>query len=721
MTDSSSSTSTSTTPPPAVPDAGDGARVTPPDTYARVLFTNDSLPAATGSILPCFHKAALADQRKHALEFFSFLDSDPNPLRMNIGTTLLTALAIIPNTSRVKVLYGLGFSAAAIGDSTPLDNKFLALNGDGNKDLGPPDILVLPASITTKEEVINPSDDLIQDSLTAQGATFGNHLLAPRTVPPGSKLSLLKIAPIPAYFVYDGFDGDLNAADVYERIMDSAATDAMMAHARGFLRSALVGRYRSTDTKPFVSGTEWRTMVPIAAKAWRKERLPALFPSVFLPVVQPPTIDLATPSATETTSKLLLELLSTLRSTPATISPESSPGKAEDTTPKSSLFERELLKKLCGQRTDADDALLPAWYQQLFQKHQDKKDKDHIVAALLSKPGRFEDDDIPIYPSLKKMILERNWVGGEAGGKPKLAYACHGITPFAMLDLTDDQIADMEFTQAYLAASSSTTPADIKASTTRLIATVPKEGAKWLQVIRRFANLLFLLFTPSCPLYIKLLDMVKALRAYPVEVIEKLPSHPKASILWIIHLQARAFAQGAMTPISATEARCLPAFSMMYNQCCATAIHTISVAGLPATLEHKKRPASPSPSPTGDDKPKRPKASKDEDKAKRPALPSGDPWHPLLKEKLGPALKTAKFPGISQIKEYCGLPQTDPVLPDAKAGDCRHYILLGSCKHRGACKFKHATATNDQTAVILQSLEKFVASPDGLRSEQNQK
>jgi len=40
--------------------------------------------------------------------------------------------------------------------------------------------------------------------------------------------------------------------------------------------------------------------------------------------------------------------------------------------------------------------------------NQDKKDKDHIVAALLTKPGRFEDDDISIYPTLKKMILERN-------------------------------------------------------------------------------------------------------------------------------------------------------------------------------------------------------------------------------------------------------------------------------------------------------------------------
>lgn len=50
---------------------------------------------------------------------------------------LITAIAIVPKTSHVKVLCGFGFSASAIGGSTLLDNTFLALCGDGNKDLGP--------------------------------------------------------------------------------------------------------------------------------------------------------------------------------------------------------------------------------------------------------------------------------------------------------------------------------------------------------------------------------------------------------------------------------------------------------------------------------------------------------------------------------------------------------------------------------------------------------
>ena len=110
-----------------------------------------------------------------------------------------------------------------------------------------------------------------------------------------------------------------------------------------------------------------------------------------------------------------------------------------------------------------------------------------------------------------------------------------------MLELTDDIIANMQFTQSYLSASFSITPNDIKASTSRIVASVPEGGTKWLQIIRRFTKLLFLLFTPSCPLYIKLLDIVKALHKYFGKVIDQLPAHPKASVLWIIHLQARAF------------------------------------------------------------------------------------------------------------------------------------------------------------------------------------
>ena len=75
---------------------------------------------------------------------------------------------------------------------------------------------------------------------------------------------------------------------------------------------------------------------------------------------------------------------------------------------------------------------------------------------------------------------------------------------------------------------------------------------------------------------------------------------------------------------------------------------------------------------------------------------------------IGSSAKIAKYPGISQIKEYCGLSQSDKICPNVKATDYRHYLILGSCKHGATCEFPHITATNNQATTILQKFEKLL-------------
>ena len=57
-----------------------------------------------------------------------------------------------------------------------------------------------------------------------------------------------------------------------------------------------------------------------------------------------------------------------------------------------------------------------------------------------------------------------------------------------------------------------------------------------------------------------------------------------ASMLWILHLQSRQFAQGHMIPNASGVVTVLPAFANMYNVICSSAIHQVSVAGLAAKL-----------------------------------------------------------------------------------------------------------------------------------------
>ena len=150
-----------------------------------------------------------------------------------------------------------------------------------------------------------------------------------------------------------------------------------------------------------------------------------------------------------------------------------------------------------------------------------------------------------------------------------------------MWELSEDQVADMEFQSMYLHESSTVTPIDIKTAKAKLVASVPMDGFEYTKVLVRFKNLLFKLFSPSCSLYLKLLDLVNAIWRYRINIIHTLPLPAKASILWIIHLQARHFAQGNMDSSHHAQP-ILPAFSMIYNQVCAGAPHMVSIAGLPA-------------------------------------------------------------------------------------------------------------------------------------------
>ena len=679
------------------------------DEYVRVLFTDEALPAATGKIAKLFQDISPEQQRHDAQAFYAFLKENKNPLRVNVGKKLLSALVIVPDSSKVTLIYGVGFGTADIGSESPIADKFLALSGEGSATLGPPDLRVLPPSLSESRNFLSPTDAEIKEALTQRGANFGPHLIAPRLVGGDNTKSLLQIAPLPAYFVLDGFERSLDAALVYERLLACSHESDMLLHARSFLRTALVGPFRANDEKPFVSAATWSAMPPSLAKEWRQERITSLFPSIF-----PSTPPATTPPTPVLTSSPMQEAFFTnlLRDFKSSMLPDNGTASSTTTgaaTSTGSEFEKTLLKKMCGQDPACDDSVLPSWYSLLFQKNQDKKDKDHIVAELLAGSARFEDVDIPIYPELKKMILERNWVGGEAGGAPKYAYACYGISPFAMLDLSEDQIADMEFTHSYLLASSSVAPADIKSAKSKVLAKVPDCSTKWLQVLKRFTNLLFLVFTPSSPLYRRCLEIIKALWQYPSEVIAKLPLHAKASILWILHLQSRHFAHGKMVPVDGGAETCLPAFEQMYHSICSSNIHLVSVAGLPTKLtstlppEKGKRPAADG------------KGDEDAGTAKKKKKQEDKAWNAKLKAALEEPLRVARSPGLQQIKTYCGLTEGDPVLPNTSARDCRHYLLLGCCRYGSSCKFAHGTASDAQATAAIAKMEKFIAAPEGLR------
>lgn len=285
---------------------------------------------------------------------------------------------------------------------------------------------------------------------------------------------------------------------------------------------------------------DWTQMCPIEAKAWKTAQSEGLLPSLFkrtptTPQIPPGMPPINTPDS-QLSQMLMKQLIkmwdqdkNTISKMPALIDEAGNVVEAVTTTAKMSDIEAKLLKRMCGYNPDSDNTVLPMWIHQLFQKNQTDNDKDLIVAGVLAQKGRFDEERIPIYHELKKMVAQRKWTGGEAGGNPKLAYACYGLTPFAMLDLTEDEISQMDFDHDLQSAATGITLTELKSTTKKLTATVPEDGRTWRSMILKFTNLVYNLFEGTSPIFERFVLLAKALRDYPPEIIENLPPGSQSS------------------------------------------------------------------------------------------------------------------------------------------------------------------------------------------------
>ena len=119
---------------------------TPPDDHTPILYTEMALPAATGSV-PCeLEKDSMAKQQSDVIAFYEFLKTpSPQLARLNQGTKRLVAMVNIPKRSAVKVVFCSSWGLCPISEPSPINEKLLVLQGNGNTTVGPPQPLCLPA------------------------------------------------------------------------------------------------------------------------------------------------------------------------------------------------------------------------------------------------------------------------------------------------------------------------------------------------------------------------------------------------------------------------------------------------------------------------------------------------------------------------------------------------------------------------------------------------
>jgi len=88
---------------------------------------------------------------------------------------------------------------------------------------------------------------------------------------------IIKITPIPAHFVYDGFEKDLYAGLVYEPILKHSATKYdMFTHLKSFL-VACFSTKNAGDEIPYVLGTVFKAPASIDARQWARDKFKTCF------------------------------------------------------------------------------------------------------------------------------------------------------------------------------------------------------------------------------------------------------------------------------------------------------------------------------------------------------------------------------------------------------------------------------------------------------------
>eukprot|EP00957_Ditylum_brightwellii_P026275 1987402-Ditylum_brightwellii.AAC.1 len=82
---------------------------------------------------------------------------------------------------------------------------------------------------------------------------------------------MAQIAAIPAFLVYDDFNTDLHAEEVYERVISlDDQTPEWVVHTKTFLKGC-VGKNLVSKDKPYVDNKIFHRLTPQEAKTWAKQ------------------------------------------------------------------------------------------------------------------------------------------------------------------------------------------------------------------------------------------------------------------------------------------------------------------------------------------------------------------------------------------------------------------------------------------------------------------
>ena len=170
----------------------------------------------------------------------------------------------------------MGFEKARIDQTSPITNKLIILYGEGGPAISPSHTLVLDATVRYKVMVKNFTPEDVHTFFNDRN-TVEQKLVRARNIT--NKEEIMKISPILPYWIYDGFEKYLDAAMVYESLMDSLETSYMHFHGLNFKHSWIIVKYRLNNAKPFLPQSQLFAMLPPDARRWAYSRFIQIFPT----------------------------------------------------------------------------------------------------------------------------------------------------------------------------------------------------------------------------------------------------------------------------------------------------------------------------------------------------------------------------------------------------------------------------------------------------------
>jgi hypothetical protein len=683
----------------AVADAGE-------DGYENVLFTTNTLPGANTNIGTAMAAVPTNTSRQQAIDFYNFLqEEDRQLLTLNIDHIPRTALISIPGSVDVKVVFGASIGASTIGQHSPIDNKVLVLHGDGGNDIGTPQPLVLPVEVLDTQNVAVMSLAQCKETLTTKGAEFTYPLLARNRI--NSTQEIMQFAPIPSFLILDSFNQNINAALVLERLL-SVETDGieMYSHLQHFLLACL-SAHNLNNNKPYVEQQVLFAPPVNEARIWARSKFKSIFPAL-----QPPAVPVQAPPGNNDLAAILAQFLPLqqqalqmqLNNQQNNNNNGNEEEKKEDEQVILGMSHQELAATLvmCGHPPNAHHSVLPQWFQDCAEKGMTEAYRLMIIRKHIMANFKYDEAEVPITLTMLKNFNKRNWLGKDGNIKrPSLLNASEGLSPFIVLDLDEDEVARINDTEDALTRASTVTMQDITNLKKKLTPKIPTSADDFMRLLKRFANLLFALFSDTCPFFQCIVKIINVLKEFSRGAKESMSKMTRASILWIILLQSRTFALG--------EDTILAEFTAMHAK----------LASKQGNIYHSEVPQAL----INESNPKQPTGSKrkhgqihDQDKGSDPITPRNNPnnWHPLLKAKLAVPLAKAGNPSFTSIMQFV---DRDPneVIQD-KSSWCTPNAFFGRCFLGEKCKRQHKVVTDAQADKILSMMGPFIAKPEDVKS-----